>query len=115
MKPRAVCTAILTPGSVTQRVDRVIRATPEARRLLAEADRIARERDPDENLRRRGMCEPHRQSAERPFRVIGVSIYCDELQALDALVARRRRLGESSLSRSKLIRMAVRQLAKETA
>lgn len=110
MKPRAICTAVLVPGAVTQRVDRVIRATPSARAVIAQAYEIAKARNPSENPRRMGLCEPHPASADRPFRVVSVSIYCDELQALDKLVARRKREGQSSASRSKVIRAAVKAL-----
>lgn len=113
MRSRAVCTAIVVPGAVTSRVDRVIRATPEARALLAEAETIRRERTIAENPRRLGLCEPHPASRSKPFRIVSVSIYCDELQALDAMVAARKREGQSTMSRSKLIRSAVKALCKE--
>lgn len=115
MKPRAICTAIVVPGAVTQRIDRVIRATREARELLARADIIRKERMAQENPRRVGLCEPHPNSASRPFRVIGISIYCDDLQRLDALVAKARRNGNANMSRSKLIREAIKAIAGEPA
>lgn len=116
MTPRAICTAVVVPGAITARVDRVIRATPDARKLIAEADRIGKERRAAPGLgneRRNGWCEPHPSSAGRPFRVIGVSIYCDDLNKLDRIVAARKRAGQSTASRSGLIREAVKTLKAE--
>lgn len=115
MKPRAFCTAVLVAGAVTQRIDRVIRPTREARDLIARAERIGKEGRIDENPRRLGLCEPHPDSGRRPFRVVTISIYCDELARLDALVAKARRNGDSKMSRSKLLRAAVRAIAGEAA
>jgi hypothetical protein len=111
VKSRAICTAIVVRGAVTQRVDRVIRATPEARKLIAEAESIRRERAIGDNRRRLGLCEPHPASRARPFRVISISIYCDELQRLDAMVAAARRSGKASMSRSRMIRSAIKAIA----
>lgn len=115
MKSRAICTAVIVRGAVTQRVDRVIRATRDARALIAEAERIRREREAADNPRRLGLCEPHPASRARPFRVISISIYCDELQRLDAMVATAKRNGRASANRSSMIRSAIRSIAGEQA
>lgn len=111
MKSRAICTAIVVPGAVTARVDRVIRPTREARELLAEADRIRRERL---GTARSASCEPHPNSASRPFRVVSISIYVDELARLDALVAKQRRAGKATANRSAVIRAAVKAMAESS-
>lgn len=110
MKPRAICTAIILPGAVTQRVDRVIRPTREARDMIASAWEIGKK-----SARRYGPCEPHPKSGSRPWRVVAISIYVDDLARLDAMVAKAKRNGDSKMSRSKLLRAAVRAIAGEAA
>lgn len=46
----------------------------------------------------------------RAFKIVCVSIYTDELRALDAQVARLKELGIKKVTRSSLIRYAVRLL-----
>jgi metal-responsive CopG/Arc/MetJ family transcriptional regulator len=47
--------------------------------------------------------------------VVSISIYCDELQRLDAMVAAAKRNGRSSTNRSSLIRSAIKAFAGERA
>lgn len=79
--------------------------------MMGRSEAIRRERSTDDNARRLGLCEPHPGSGRRPFRVLSISIYCDELQRLDALVAKAKRGGDTRMSRSRLIRMAILAIA----
>lgn len=94
---RVLCTAVLTPGAITQRVDWVARPTREARRVIAAAARVKRR---------------HVEPGDAEYRTICVSTYPDQLAELDARVERLRRGGLRGMSRSWLIRLAL-QLASD--
>jgi len=124
---RAICTAVVVPGEITQRIDRVIRPTSEARAMIARAAQIWRKSDRarrgQERQRRmsakrlaadlriaakatRRRREPHHNSTEaRPFQIISISIYQDTLAQLDAAVRRFREAGILTMSRSELLRI----------
>lgn len=94
------CTAILTPGEVTQRVDRVISPKRSARLLIARAEQIRR------RWQRRGTNAP----GERGYRVIAVSMYRDDLDAMHHAVDQLIAAGHSGMTRSRLIRIALQRL-----
>ena len=131
-----ICTAVLTPGVTTQRVDRVIRPRKEARELIGRASRIFHRAQRIEDRRRRGA-ERQRRIAERrlaadlrrsaraerpdpvahersnparPFRIISISTYTDTLVEIDAAVSRLRAAGHTKMSRSELLRIAFGRL-----
>ena len=126
---RAIATAIIVPGKVTQRVSRVIRPHREAVELLARADAIAAARatNPDgpvtepapvpkpssgRRARRvaRGHRLPPRHASRRRYVVLAVSTYRRDLAALDAAVDRVRAAGARRANRSWLIRVAIARL-----
>lgn len=101
---RAVCTAFVEHGSVTNRVDRVVAPRREAIDLIARAEKIKNAPD-----RRRAPAQ------DRDARVLGfittcISMYPDDLARLDAMLRKLRASGIRDVSRSKLIRIALRRL-----
>lgn len=99
-----VCSAVLTPGKITQRVSRVRLPTREARRLIAEAWKIAH--PPKPAARRARKAATPRPSA-RPYRVIAISVYEDDLAAIDAFILSETNSGRRT-TRSGLFRSAMR-------
>lgn len=63
------------------------------------------------NLRRLGPRKPSLASRSRPFRAIGVSVYCDVLERIDAAVDLLKARGHSKMSRSELLRIAFERLS----
>lgn len=128
----ARCTAVLVPGTITQRVDRVIRPRREARDLIAAAQRNVIVADPSPRIappvavvpgpmvtvRRRPRSrsgQPRRPG--RKFKIVSISVYDEDLAAIDAAVDRLRAEGHRHMFRSKLLRIAfslldIEQLAK---
>ncbi len=101
---RAVATAVLTPGAITQRVERVGRPTREARELLLAADDVAVQQRRPEDL------PPAPRPHAREYTVICISTYWADLAALDAAVARLKAAGVRRATRSWLIRVAIARL-----
>lgn len=133
LESRAVCSAMLARGEITQRVARVTRPTRDAMRMIERAELIRRKvllvedrrrstlallNSPDRiaprrvrarrpNPGRRGPRNPHRSStASRPFRTIAISVYVDVIEQIDAAVLAMKSGGQTTMSRSKLIRLA---------
>ncbi len=101
---RAVATAVLTPGAITERVERVGPPSLEARELLQAADDIAvLQRRPED------LPSAPRQHTHK-YTVICVSTYWTDLAALDAAVERLKAAGLRRASRSWLIRVAIARL-----
>lgn len=130
---RCVCTAILTRGEITQRVDRIIRPTRDAKKMIERAELIRRKvllvedrraatmkilRSPPciatprhrrraPNPGRRGPTLPHTNSkSARPFRVIAISVYLDVLKQIDDAVSGLKASGHTKMTRSQLLRLA---------
>lgn len=91
----AVCTARLTPGVITQRVDSVTAPSVDALIMLAEADFIERSTIPQ-------ICD------ELSYTTICISIPKSDLQRMDDLVGIAKENGYRKAGRSWLIRMALR-------
>lgn len=138
MRFEARCTAVLLPGVITQRVDRVIRPTKEAKALIAAAQaeidaienpgplecarnfrlrmrrRLQEARKtygdpvPPTRRRRSGSARPVRPA--RKFKIIGVSVYDEDLAAMDAAVVRLKEAGHRTMWRSRLLRVAFSKL-----
>jgi hypothetical protein len=140
VKFEARCTAVLSPGAITQRVDRVIRPRREAVDMIRTAQMnadyaaaevaanlaltavVARKPAPAARPRRRrsrpATARPPR--AARGYKIVCVSFYDDDLAAIDEAVERLRAARHRRMSRSGLLRLAfslldVDQLAKAPA
>lgn len=111
---RAVCTAFVERGSVTNRVDRVVSPKRDAVDLIARAEKIknAPMFGPNQET---GADRRRAPAQDRDARVLGfvttcISMYPDDLARLDAMLERLRAAGIRDISRSKLIRIALRRL-----
>ena len=96
MKFAVTCTADVSDGRVRCR-----RITADATRMIRDATQIWRRQ------RSRNRLE---SQYGKGFRIIAVSVYDSDLAALDLLVARLRQAGRRDMSRSKLLRIAFRQM-----
>ena len=92
---RSVCTAILTPGAITQRVDSVSAPSVESLIMLAEADFVQRSTIPY-------------MRDQLSYSTICISIPKSDLQRMDDLVDIAKENGYRKAGRSWLIRMALR-------
>jgi hypothetical protein len=127
VKFEARCTAVLSPGAITQRVDRVIRPRRESvdmiRAAQMNADYAAAELRATEPLRSpdpvpvADRCAPRRPRGRagtrrpaRKFKIISISVYDEDLAAIDAAVEALRAAGHRDMFRSKLLRLAFRLL-----
>lgn len=99
-----VCSAILEPGAITQRVASVRLPSEEATALLGDAERLRM------RGHRRAVRKNHERDRERGFCAIGISIYPDDLADLDEAVEDLKAAGRTDMSRSKLLRIAFRKL-----